>query len=115
MSDEKKKILWIEDDAKKDFKYLIPPIVISGKYEIITAGNASDGLNHLFADRYDAIIIDIRIPPGNNQSFVQLYNNLGGNTGTSKLGLRFLNSLFKGSKPYIEITNIPDWVKPQLF
>jgi hypothetical protein len=111
----KTKFLWIEDNATTDLKHMLMPVFTSGKFDPIIALNVTDGFHRMLQMRFDAVIVDIRMLPGNDPDWINLYNQWGKNKGSARLGLRLLFSLLKPQPGDIVLEKKPKWVRPELF
>jgi len=60
---------------------------------------------------YDALIVDIRLPPGNDPYWMELYRSAELDGGGEKLGIKFLYWLLSrdGSYPH----KPPSWASPE--
>jgi len=112
----KKKILWIEDSAFIDLQQLSGPVYASGQYDLVMAVNASEGIQQILQTPFEAVVVDIRIPPGNDKDWINIYFQAEMKKINARLGLEVLYTLlrpdiarFKLKKP------IPDWVSPHRF
>lgn len=108
----KTKFLWIEDNANTNLSYLMMPIYNSGKYDPIIALSVADGLHRLWQTEFAAVILDIRLPPGNDPQWTKLYNLSGHNRGAAQLGLALLIALLRPQESEIDLGNRPAWLKP---
>jgi len=106
----KTSFLWIEDGAIADLKYLLAPILVSGDYDPIIALDVSEGIRRLREREFEAVIVDIRIPPGDDSNWISLYNQRGKNKARARLGLQLLTCLLSTEPCDIVITDIPTWV-----
>jgi hypothetical protein len=113
----KQKIIWIEDSAFIDVQNLAGPVYVSGKYDIVVALDASEAVRKLIQIEFDAVVVDIRIPPGDNSRWTELYTRYGENKVTARLGLHILYSLFapEDKKAEIKLENIPKWITHNRF
>jgi hypothetical protein len=109
------RFLWIEDGAIADYKYLLAPIYVAGMYNPVVALDVSEGIRRLKQREFDAVIVDIRLSPGDNPDWIRLYKQLGSNKATARLGSKLLRSILKPDGDDIPIEEIPLWVQPQLF
>jgi len=96
---QRKKMLWIEDSARFELIEQMAPVYYSGEYILHLAENIVDGINHLrLAERegkpYDVIIVDVRIPPGEDRVWQRLYKQTVRSRVESQLGLILLYWLF---------------------
>ncbi|HEY0404167.1 MAG TPA: hypothetical protein VGC89_00460 [Pyrinomonadaceae bacterium] len=110
----KTKFLWIEDNARTDLKHLLAPIFMSGKYNPVVAPTVAEGVYQMMTTKFEAIIVDIRLLPGNDKDWDALYTKLGRDKGAARLGLYLLYSLFDQRIDDVEIRK-PDWIDPNLF
>jgi DNA-binding NarL/FixJ family response regulator len=86
----KQRVLWIEDSAHHENTILAVPVYLSGKYDLQIALNATDGMLALQKHDFDAIVVDIRLPPGDDARWIDLFYNLGRSGKAARLGLRLL-------------------------
>jgi hypothetical protein len=114
----KTKFLWIEDNARTDLKHLLAPVIMSGKYDPVVAPTVAEGVYQMKHTEFAAVIVDIRLLPGNDRAWETLYNKLGREKGTARLGLCLLYSLFG---PRLDDVKIEDgegklkWIDPKRF
>ena len=115
-------VLWIEDDALFDLTHLTAPVYATFRYRLETAKNATDGLNRLLTSgvEYHVVVVDVRLPPGNDPDWVELYHKDAKNLGAdrrlnSKLGIQLLYSLLDHQNKRITLPDIPEWVASERF
>lgn len=108
----KTKFLWIEDNANTSLSYLMMPIYNSGKYDPVIALSVAGGLLHLWQTDFEAVVLDIRLPPGNDPKWEELYNRSGQNRGAAQLGLALLIALLRPEESEIALPKRPPWLKP---
>lgn len=111
----KTKFLWIEDNARTDLKYLLGPIYMSGKYDPVVAPTVAEGVFRMKQMEFAAVIVDIRLLPGNDSDWESHYLKLGNEKGTSRLGLCLLYSLFGPRIDDLKIESKPEWIRPERF
>lgn len=112
----KKKILWIEDGAFFELRNLVGPVVASGKYDLDIALDVSDGLRKIMQNVYEAIIFDIRLPPGNEIEWVKLYMLYGNSKIEARLGKHLLYTLLQREEANIKLEKeIPAWLNHKKF
>jgi hypothetical protein len=111
----KPKVLWIEDFALIDLQNWPAAVYVTGRHDLQIALDASDALRHLKKSEYDAVVVDIQIPPGNDDAWKKLYNQLGHNKATSRLGLHLLYSLLNPENAKVEVKPIPNWISSDRF
>lgn len=73
------------------------PIYVSGKYDLVIAIDATEGLQQLRqeAKQFETIIVDIRLPPGTDPEFQKIYKDRNESRTASKLGLALLRRVLK--------------------
>ena len=103
----KHKVLWIEDAAFADMQNMSAPVYVSGKYDLVIALDATDGLHQLrqTEKKFETVIVDIRIPPGTDTEFPRIYNDRNESRTAAKLGLALLKRVLKQG----EKNNIPEY------
>lgn len=103
----KHRVLWIEDGAFAEMQFMSAPIYVSGKYDLVIALNATDGLEQLLQKekRFETIIVDIRLPPGNDEEFTNLFNDRADSKAAARLGLALLKRVLKRG----EQIGVPDY------
>lgn len=101
----KYRVLWIEDGAFLEASPLSAPLTTDGKYDLTVALNATDGEKQLLSNEFDVVIVDIRIPPGNDPKWIKKYNENSANKVQARLGMQLLYSMFKPSN---NTASVPD-------
>ena len=96
----KPKVLWIEDSARFELNNLTGPIYFYGKYDFQQAENVTSALEFLKVKEYDALIVDVRLPPGNDPYWRELYRSAELDGGGEKLGIKFLYWLLSRDGSY---------------
>lgn len=108
----KPRVLWIEDGARLELASLCGPIYFSGKYEFTLAEDVTTAVNFLRAKEFQAVIVDIRLPPGIDPTWHKLYQLAGSDKVQAQLGLKLLEWLLSKNKlPYDSPTRT-SWVDP---
>jgi hypothetical protein len=110
----KNKVLWIEDAAYSDLGELIGPVVLNGAYDLVIALDASEGAKRIMETQFAAIVVGIRLPPGDDKRWVDVYNSTDNVKDTRLLGLLLLRSLLKPEGSVVKL-DFPAWVKPEVF
>ena len=108
----KHNVLCIEDDAYQLVE-LIGPVVLDGAYDLVIALDASDAAKHIMETEFAAIITGIRLPPGGDKRWIDIYNSTG-NESVSRLGILLLRSLLKPKESVVKL-DVPAWIKPEVF
>lgn len=91
----KKSVLWIEDDAAYNLDYLASPLIMNPRYDLVLATSISEALHALHSrPAYDAIVFDLRVPPGNQANWKALHQELSQARTPAQLGFYLLLGLF---------------------
>ena len=90
----RRRVLWIEDGAHYELAHLAAPVYFDGRFELFVATNASEA-DRLLEDQYDAIVLDIRLPPGESEEWISLYQQQSRQTDSVRLGLVILERLMR--------------------
>ena len=106
------KVLWIEDGALYELAHLAGPVYLEGGYELTVAENVSEAVTYIQNKEFDAIIVDIRLPPGENHQWIDLYEQAGQQKATASLGLKLLKSILNAKDAEIQLENLPSWLIP---
>lgn len=104
------RILWVEDGARFDLPHLAAPVFMEGNYDLCIVENVSDCISYLQNHVFDAIIMDIRIPPGDDQRWIALYKKAGTDKVAARLGLKLLYCLLGLPEAEVELNNRPSWI-----
>ena len=110
---QKRRVLWVEDGARYDLVNMAAPVYMDGKYDLVIAEDASSGMAYLLNDTFDAIIVDIRIPPGIDNEWIKLHKDSGADKVSARLGLHFLYSILGHQNAKINLGDRrPAWITP---
>ena len=107
------KALWIEDSARLELSNLTGPVFFNGTCELTLAEDVTTAVDLMLADPFDAIIVDIRLPPGRDPEWGAHYRRTGSNKVNAQLGLRLLRWLL-GIDPSIYSKSPPGWISADL-
>jgi len=108
-------VLWIEDGAFVEIPNFTGPVTIIRKYALSVAVDVSNAVKQIQSTEFDAVIVDIRIPPGADPDWENFYNKLIYNKINARLGLQLLFSLLKPEAAAVKLKNVPSWVSPVKF
>jgi CheY-like chemotaxis protein len=109
------RVLWIEDDARVGLAQLAGPVYVNGGYDLVVAGDISTAIVRLSGERFDVVIVDIRLPPGDDVAWTRLYGRAGRDKIRARLGLRLLCSLLDYPKAQVRLKQPPpSWLKPDV-
>ena len=111
----RKKVLWIEDAAISALHLYLAPMYMSGLYETDIALNATEAVERLRSDRYDAVVVDIRIPPGTDPNWRKIYKHHNRDVKKARLGLLLIEGIFQAEYAEYVFQDPPDWVDPSRF
>lgn len=111
----KPKVLWIEDGALGDLPDLAGVVVVEGSYDLVIALDATEGIEWIMQHEFKAVIVDIRLPPGEDIRWRNIYNRPDKNKNAARLGLLVLRGLLKPNQSEVKIQNLPGWVRPEIF
>jgi CheY-like chemotaxis protein len=109
----KNKVLWIEDGARYDLPYLAAPVYMEGNFDLYVAEDTTEGLRMLQGGEFDAVICDIRLPPGSDPLWVKIYRKAGHDKAASRLGLRLLQTILGESAADARERLGLEWLTPQ--
>jgi CheY-like chemotaxis protein len=109
---EQKKILWVEDGARFELAFLTAPIYYKGIHDLTIAEDVSSAINYCSFQEFDAIILDLRLPPGGKRDWYSLFKKFGEDKLAAKLGVHFLHSILGVPPIKIKIKTIPEWIQP---
>lgn len=107
----KPRVLWIEDGARYELASLCGPVFYKGTCDLTLAEDVSMAVDHLMADSWDALIVDIRLPPGVNEQWRRLYRDAGSDKVHAQLGLKLLRWLVGGDQSVLP-EGPPEWIRP---
>jgi len=89
----KPRVLWIEDSARLELRNLAAPVYSSGRFDFNLAENVTSAVNLLKVTSFDAIVVDVRLPPGVDPYWKKLYQNAGADKVNAQLGIKLLHWL----------------------
>lgn len=88
------RVLWIEDNAARQFDYMATPVLLDGRFDLNVAITASEGMDKLRrGGPFDAVIIDVRLPAGDDPAWAEFASSHGINEDPC-LGLEILRQIF---------------------
>jgi CheY-like chemotaxis protein len=109
------RILWIEDNAAQDLAYWAAPVYMAGGYDLVVAPTASEGAGRILESEFDAVIVDIRLPPGPEREWIEVYNSAARMAREPQLGLELLYSVLGHRKAKVPMKARPNWVTAERF
>jgi len=108
----KPKVLWVEDSARLELANLCGPVFFKGTCDLTLAEDVTTAVNLILAERFDAMILDVRLPPGMDLRWRKHYRRTGSNKVNAQLGLKLLYWLL-GRDQEIYPAKPPGWVRPE--
>jgi hypothetical protein len=85
-------------------------VLYDGRVELVLAEDVTTATEYLLDERFDAMIVDVRLPPGDNEHWKKLYREAGRDKVHAELGLQLLRWLL-GETPSNGLPRAPDWVE----
>ncbi len=104
------KVLWVEDSARLELRKMTGPIYISGEYDMNLAEEVTSAVRYLSSKEYDVVILDMRLPPGIDDYWIQLYQERGEDKAQARLGLELATWMLNGHSGFSSPP--PNWIKP---
>jgi CheY-like chemotaxis protein len=108
----KARVLWIEDSARLELRNLVGPVYFSGKYDFNLAEDVTSAVNLLQAGKFDAVLVDIRLPPGMDATWRKHYRQTSSDKVRAQLGLKLLSWLLQIDPLIYPGAVPPAWIKP---
>jgi hypothetical protein len=105
------KVLWVEDSARLELRKLTGPIYISGNYDMNLAEDATSAVRYLQSKVYDAVVLDMRLPPGIDDYWINIYRDRGEDKADARLGLELAGWMFNGRSANAPFSP-PGWLTP---
>lgn len=115
MKRNKTRVLWIEDNAHSDYVHTVGPVLVDGRYDLMIAESASEGIQNIKDHEFDSVIVDLRLPPGEDRLWISVYNDGGNNRTGARLGLEVLHALLRPRDARVRLPFVPKWVEPKRF
>lgn len=106
------KVLWIDDGAEIDLAHLATPVYLDGRYDLVVAKDVSEAIVCLESNEYQAVIIDIRLPPGKDKRWRDIHRYAAGQKIAANLGLELLRSILGATKAKVRLDPRPAWLSP---
>jgi DNA-binding NarL/FixJ family response regulator len=108
----KQPVLWLEDTATYDLQEMAAFVRTDGRFELVIADNATDGVAAVLQREFDAVVVDIRIPPGDDRRWIQLFEKHESNRIRARLGRHFLYSVLGHANAKVQLEAPPSWISP---
>ena len=104
-------VLWIEDSARLELRNLCGPVYLSGKYDFSLAEDVTAAVRQMSIKKFDALIVDVRLPPGTDPTWRKLYLDSSKKQVQAQLGLQLLRWMICKDLT-IHSAPPPDWIDP---
>ncbi len=88
-------ILWIEDEADTSLLEFRTKLEMNFDYNLEVVRTASDAILQLKENVFHAIVIDVRIPPGEEESWSKLYIDGKNGLQFEQLGIHLIHEILK--------------------
>jgi hypothetical protein len=98
----KNRVLWIEDEAALNMQRYATPVLQGPDYDLTLAVTISEAVLFL-QQEFDAIVVDLRMPPGVDRNWIALDQQLALSSDPPHLGLHLLLNLFLEPKTGYEV------------
>lgn len=92
------RVLWIEDSARLELRNLAAPVYSSGRFDFNLAEDVTSAVNLLKVTTFDAVLVDVRLPPGLDPYWKKLYQHAGADKVNAQLGIKLLHWLIAGDR-----------------
>lgn len=112
MPPNRPRALWIEDGARAELSHLSGPVLYDGRIELVLAEDLTTAVDYILEQEFDALIVDVRLPPGDDQYWKRLHREAGRDKVYAELGLQLLRWLLNGGGAG-ELPEPPKWVNPK--
>ena len=104
------RVLWVEDGARFELASLCGPVFYNRNCDLTLAEDVTTAVEHLFLDEWDALIVDVRLPPGVNPHWRRHYERTGSAKVNAQLGLKLIRWLLRGEASIFPEAP-PKWVR----
>lgn len=108
------RVLWIEDAGYHDLAIMAGYVHAETEHSLVIAANPTKALNEIMEAEYDAVVVDIRIPPGDDPVWLEIYRRAGSDIKAAKLGLHLLETVLQHPGAKVKRT-VPDWLTSRRF
>lgn len=112
MPPKRPRALWIEDGARSELSHLSGPVLYDGRIELVLAEDLTTAVEYLLEEEFDAVIVDVRLPPGDDPYWKGLHRRAGRDKAHAELGLQLLRWLL-GPEDTPELEAPPAWLDPK--
>lgn len=99
MPPSRPRALWIEDGARSELSHLSGPVLYDGRIELVLAEDLTTAVEYILEEEFDAVIVDVRLPPGDDPYWKDLHRKAGRDKVHAELGLQLLRWLLGPGSP----------------
>jgi hypothetical protein len=103
--------LWIEDGARSELSHLSGPVLYDGRIELVLAEDLTTAVEYILDEEFDAVIVDVRLPPGDDPHWKELHRKAGRDKVHAELGLQLLRWLLAPGDQS-DLPSPPAWMSP---
>jgi hypothetical protein len=107
MPSTRPRALWIEDGARSELSHLSGPVLYDGRIELVLAEDLTTAVEYLLEEEFDAVVVDVRLPPGDDPHWKELHRRAGRDKVHAELGLQLLRWLLAKGPGEAEEGNLP--------
>jgi hypothetical protein len=109
MPPNRPRALWIEDGARSELSHLSGPVLYDGRIELVLAEDLTTAVEYLLEEEFDAVVVDVRLPPGDDPYWKEQHRRAGRDKVHAQLGLQLLRWLLDAEdKP--GLASPPSWL-----
>jgi hypothetical protein len=110
----KHKVLWVEDGAYHEVSRFTGPVFTSGRYDLTIALDPSEAMVRLNQQDFSAIVVDVRLPPGLDPAWIDLFSIQPSPPHYRGLGEHLLDTLLDPTNARVKPgTDAAAWIKPE--
>ena len=99
-----KSVLWVEDQAIHELRELRTAVIMSGQYYLAVVKDGTEAIKALMQQSkiFDIIVVDMRIPPGDDKVFSEIYAKHLDEPRAAEIGFHLLKRIFdKGDNNHL--------------
>jgi hypothetical protein len=110
---QKSRVLWVEDEARGGLVQLSTPVFMAG-YDLVVADDASACEDLILETEFAAVVIDIRIPPGNDPRWIAVFNENRLDRYAARLGCDLAATILASPEAKVPLKGPkPAWLSPE--
>ncbi len=112
MPPNRPRALWIEDGARSELSHLSGPVLYDGRIELVLSEDLTTAVEYIREEEFDVVIVDVRLPPGDDPHWKGLHRRAGKDKVHAELGLQLLRWMLAPHTSQ-DLAPPPDWVHPK--